>query len=152
MQVRNKTAGMCCLSVVTALSFFVLMPPATAQEGLRYKLESTSDGYVKLDTFNGSMTYCMQRDGEFTCKIIDGTQSTDEDEVSVLKQRIDALTKRIDALEQQKAPLKSSTLPSEEEFEQTMGMMERFMKRFMGMVKSFDEPEPAAPSAAPSRT
>jgi hypothetical protein len=41
-----------------------------------------------------------------------------------------------------------SKLPSDAEFEQSLGYMERFMRRFMDVAKSFDsEPEKPANGA-----
>ncbi len=152
MQIFNKVTGLHGLSVLAALTFFMGVPTAMAQEGARYKLETAADGYLKLDTFSGSMTYCSQQNSEFTCKVIEGTEAPDQDELRLLKDKVDALSKRLDALEQQNRTSKNSTLPTEEEFEQTMGMMERFMKRFMGIAKSFDDPETTPAQPAPDRT
>lgn len=152
MQLRRKITGLSSLSLVLAFTASAISLPVFAQDSARFKLETTPDGYVRLDTFSGAMTYCTQRDGEFTCNIIDNAPSAAADEINKLNQQIEVLTKRVEVLEQQKKISEKSALPSEEEFEQTMGMMERFLKRFFGIVKSFDEPEPTDTPSAPNRT
>ena len=45
---------------------------------------------------------------------------------------------------------RSEELPSEEEFEQTLGYMERFFRRFMGIVEEFDREEKTTQPVPPA--
>lgn len=66
--------------------------------------------------------------------------------------RIAALEARVAALEARLAELEAvppppaSGLPSDEEFERTLGFMETFMRRFMGLAREFER------TPAPNRT
>ena len=72
-------------------------------------------------------------------------------EIDRLSRRVEALEKRIAGLETGKP---QNALPTDEEFERTMGFMERFFRRFMGMMQDFQhEQKPGQPSTTtPDRT
>ena len=135
---------MLAAAALTVLS----VAPSAAQDVERYRLERTDDGYVRLDTTTGRTTLCQERSGQLVCKMA-------VEERSALEGQIDDLEARVDALEDRLATLeggggRSEELPSEEEFEQTLGYMERFFRRFMGLVDEFERedkttsPEPPA--------
>lgn len=118
-----------------------------AQEVERYRLERTDDGYVRLDTKTGRTTLCQERSGQLVCKMAVEERSAFESQIDDLEARVEALEDRLATLE---AGGRTEELPSEEEFEQTLGYMERFFRRFMGIVEEFDreektiQPEPPA--------
>lgn len=124
--------------------------PLAAQED-RYKLERTENGYVRLDTQTGRMSTCTEQGQQLVCRMATEDRDAYEADIGKLEQRVEALEKRLAGLE--KSGVKSD-LPSEEEFEQTLGYMERFFRRFMGIVtdldRTFREKEPAEPT--PDRT
>lgn len=109
---------------------------AAAQDSERYRLERTDGGYVRLDTATGSMALCQERRDQLVCRVAADERTVYEDRLDALQDRIDALEERTTALEA--APAPSAGLPSEDEFEQTMGYMERFFRRFMGIVTDLD--------------
>lgn len=121
--------------------------PSLAQEVERYQIERTGDGYVRLDTTTGRMTLCQERGGQLVCRMAVEERTAYEGQFDELQARIDALEGRITALESGRP---AAGLPSEEEFEQTLGYMERFFHRFLGIVQDLDrqygrgEPEPEA--------
>lgn len=57
--------------------------------------------------------------------------------IAALEARIAALEARISDLEKAPAPA-ASGLPTDEEFERTLGFMERFMRRFIGVAKELE--------------
>lgn len=109
-----------------------------AQEVERYRLERTDDGYVRLDTKTGRTTLCQERSGQLVCKMAVEERSAFESQIDDLEARVEALEDRLATLE---AGGRTEELPSEEEFEQTLGYMERFFRRFMGIVEEFDREE-----------
>lgn len=121
--------------------------PAFAQEVERYRLERDGDAYIRLDTETGRMALCREREGQLVCRMA-------AEEREAYDRQFDALHDRIKELEERVATLESGRpaagLPGEEEFEQTLGYMERFLRRFMGVVKDLErefggsEPEPEA--------
>ncbi|MBX9464043.1 MAG: hypothetical protein KL840_13980 [Aquamicrobium sp.] len=134
---------MLAAAALTVLS----VAPSAAQDVERYRLERTDDGYVRLDTTTGRTTLCQERSGQLICKMAVEERSAFEGQIDDLEARVEALEDRLATLEAGGRP---EELPSEEEFEQTLGYMERFFRRFMGLVDEFEredkttQPEPPA--------
>ena len=112
-----------------------LVQPAFAQDVERYQLERTPHGYVRLDTVTGKMSICQEQRGQLMCKVAVEERQAYDREVGSLEDRIVALEDRVAALE---GGTSAERLPSDEEFEQTMGYMEKFFRRFMGIVKDLE--------------
>lgn len=136
--------------IISASMLLVWAPsPIFAQQSERYQIERTEEGYVRLDTRTGRMSLCQERNNQLVCRY-----ATDESRAYV--DDIDTLRDRVEALEQRLAALEADAVPSEEEFEQGLNYMERFMRRFMGIIQDFDErfgssdDEPSIPE--PDRT
>jgi hypothetical protein len=110
------------------LPFLLLLAPAPAlaQEGDRYQLERTEDGYVRLDTRTGEMSSCREE--------------AVEEGADRLRADLEALERRVTALEESKG---SGGLPSDEELDRTLGFMEKFFRTFMGLAREWSEDEPA---------
>ncbi len=126
----------------------VFVLSADAQEAERYRLEKTEDGYVRMDTRTGEMSICEERNGgHLVCRTAADERSAFEDEIDRLNASLRALEDRVAALE--KAPA-ASGLPTEEEFDKTMGYMERFFRGFMDIVKDFEKDE--TPPVSPQKT
>jgi hypothetical protein len=125
---------------------------AHAQDSDRYRLERTESGFVRMDTQSGQMSFCTESSGELTCRsAAEGAAPVNDSQIEALNRRIEALERRIAALEGNPPGNGSNTLPSEEEFEQTMSFMERFLRRFMGIVKDLEGETPGE-EPAPNRT
>lgn len=127
--------------------------PALAAEAQRYQMEKTDKGYVRMDTQTGEMSICEERDNQLVCKLAADERSALQDEIGRLQGEVKAIEDRVVKLENSLTQRLESTLPSEEEFEKTMGYMERFFRSFMGMVKDFEKEEKAQqPEPAPNKT
>lgn len=137
-----RTAGLALLLLVTTA------PAAVAQE-TRFTLEKTSDGYVRMDGKTGELSTCTERTGQLVCRLAADERSAWQDEVDRLARRLDEVEKRLSALEA--APAAQNALPTEEQFEQSLSFMERFFRRFMGIVKDLEQ-EQATPDAPPQKT
>ncbi|MFC6488843.1 hypothetical protein [Nitratireductor sp. GCM10026969] len=127
-----------------ALAGLFLLTPGilAAQEagagGERYLLEKTDNGYLRMDARTGAMALCRERSGEFVCTPAADERRPDDPRIEALRERIAALEARVEALEGG-AGEETTGLPSEEEFERTLGLMERFFRRFMDVVRGFEE-------------
>lgn len=125
---------------LTAMLVPALCVGAGAQESERYRLEKTEQGYVRMDTRTGEMSVCEERGGQLVCRVAADERSALQDEIDRLNGAVTALEQRVTALE--KAPAVPG-LPTEEEFDKTLGYMERFFRGFMDIVKDFEKDEQA---------
>ena len=124
------------------LPFLLLLAPAPAlaQEGDRYQLERTEDGYVRLDTRTGEMSSCREEEGQLVCRPAADEREAVEEGADRLRADLEALERRVTALEESKG---SGGLPSDEELDRTLGFMEKFFRTFMGLAREWSEDEPA---------
>lgn len=112
----------------------VLIPAPGFSEGAvpgRYQLKEMDGGVVRLDTATGDLAFCKDKDGTPDCAALKDVSS---------KEEIDALKARITRLESQMADLKPgpAKLPSDEEVDRSLSIMQKFMRSFFGMVEEFD--------------
>ena len=122
--------------LLAPIALLVMMPfSASAQDVERYRLERTEDGYVRLDTVTGKMSICVEQGGQLVCKASVEERAAYESQYDELSARIAALEARIGAIEAGGA---AGALPSDEEFEQTLGYMEKFLRRFMGIAQDLE--------------
>lgn len=118
----------------SSLAFvFLAASPSEAQEE-RYQLERTENGYVRMDTRTGAMTLCREQGSDLVCR--PASEGNEQTKLDTLRDRIEALEGRVEALEGGE-----TTVPLEEEFEQSLNMMERFFRRFIDIVRGLEEEE-----------
>ncbi|PWL19208.1 hypothetical protein DKP76_01180 [Falsochrobactrum shanghaiense] len=140
------------LAAISLLGTGLAPGSAQAQETGRYRLEKTQTGYVRLDTRTGALSVCTEQQAQLVCKMATEDREAYENDISDLQDRVKQLENKVAALEKAGAPA-ASALPSEDEFEKSMSYMERFMRRFMDIARSFDrEAEEPQPDPAPGRT
>ncbi len=144
------------LKAIVAPAVFVSFAAVAAQaaDTERYRLEKSEGGYVRMDTQTGEMSICEERTGQLVCKLAADERRAYQDQADRLQSELKALEDRVAAIE--KSPLinPKSVLPTDEEFEKTMGYMERFMRRFMGIAKDLDQDNktPGVEPSDPSKT
>ncbi|WP_295808822.1 hypothetical protein [uncultured Nitratireductor sp.] len=140
------------IAATGALIILSMTVNVTAQEAERFQLERTEQGYVRMDTETGAMSICHERSDQLVCAPAADERTAYEEDIAALQDKVEALESRIDALESTSSET-ASELPSDEEFEQTLGLMERFFRRFMGIVRDFEEEKTNSPEEpAPDRT
>ena len=121
------------------LIFVAALAAGSAQaegEG-RYRMEKTETGFIRLDTLSGDVSLCREQDGQIVCRMA-------ADERAAFEKELDLLTKRVEALEKGGATALTDAkpaLPTDEEIDRTMTIMEKMMQRFMGIVKNLEEGE-----------
>ncbi len=133
------------LSALTGLALVWGMNPSPAQDMQRYSMEKTETGIIRLDRQTGEFALCKEQAGKIECAETKPAQLSNDERTLLLEKQVADLTARITRLE--KSGVANNSLPSEEEFEKGLGYMERFMRSFMGVAKSLDEPAPV-----PNRT
>lgn len=125
----------CSLPVIVAAT--LLAGSAHAEGEGRYRMEKTEGGFVRLDTTTGEVSLCREQDGQIICRMA-------ADERAAFEKELDLLTKRVEALEKGGATALSDAkpaLPTDEEIDRTMSIMEKMMQRFMGIVKNLEDGE-----------
>jgi hypothetical protein len=135
---RAGLAGIAAL-IFSAGAAMAQTPPAPPDDN-RYRLEKTQTGFVRLDQQTGAVSFCREEAGGLTCRMA-------ADERTAFEQELDMLTKRVEALEKSSAgPAgRPAGPPSEAEIEQSLSIMERFMRRFMGLIEEFREEDRPSP-------
>lgn len=94
----------------------------------RYQLERTQNGFIRLDRQTGSVSFCREEAGGPTCRLAADERAAFDQELDMLGQRVEALEKRLDGTSE------TSRLPSDAEVEETLSIMERFMRRFLSII------------------
>ncbi|KXF78670.1 hypothetical protein ATN84_02480 [Paramesorhizobium deserti] len=145
------TALKSCLPMMALAALLVGPDVANSQEAGRYTMEKTDKGYVRLDTRTGDVSVCAEQSGQMVCKMAADDRRAYEDDLASLNERVKKLEEQVAAYGKL-PPVVRDTLPSEEEFEKTMSYMERFFRRFMDIVKSFDGGSDGANDPVPDRT
>ncbi|MCD2174598.1 hypothetical protein [Rhizobium sp. C4] len=131
--------------LITLTPLFALADDAPAG---RYQLQPVEGGVVRLDTATGEMTLCKSDAGKLTCAAAAATPAASAPAAS----DIAALKARVDALERQVASgSKGADLPTDAEVDRSLSIMEKFMRRFMGIAKDLDQ-ENHGGSALPQKT
>lgn len=140
-----------CLTTLSIIAAVSTPAAAWAQQPARYVMERTETGIARLDTQTGVIDLCQEKDGGMVCRIAADERAAFERELDVLTKRIESLEKGVSVDGNAAKP----RLPTDEEIDQTMGIMERMMRSFMGIVKEFEgsggEPAPQ-PGAEPQKT
>ena len=124
---------------------------ATAQEAAtdRYTLEKSESGFVRLDRQSGAVTLCTEADGTLTCRMAADERAAYDEDRARLEKRVEALEKQI----ADGTAARSGELPSDAEIDRSIGIMERFMRAFFGLVQEFQgEEQETQQGAVPDRT
>lgn len=116
----------------------------------RFRLERSGDAFVRLDTRTGAMTLCREQDGALVCRMAADERAAYEEDLGRLEKRVAALEEAV-AAGQPLAGRQREELPSDEEVERSIGIMERFMRSFFGLVEEFKSKEEKT-GPAPDRT
>jgi tetrahydromethanopterin S-methyltransferase subunit B len=138
--------------VVPAVLACLTAASAQAEDAGRYRLEKSADGYVRMDTQTGAMSKCQEQNGQLVCRMAADERTAFQDQVDDLQESVKALDARVARLENSLSARVESKLPSEEEFNRTMGYMERFVRGFMGIVKDMNKDEADAAKPLPQKT
>src|SRR5262245_34721503 len=129
------------LSGILASAFLVSALPlaAVAQDTDRYTLERSGNGYIRMDRKTGDMSICEEHSGQLVCRLAADERAAFQDEVDRLQDRLSGLEKRVVELETTSRPKTEKALPTEEDLERSLGYMERFVRRFMDIVRDLDK-------------
>lgn len=125
----------------------------------RYQVERDGDGFVRLDTETGTLTYCEKADEVWRCEaVVDGHSDADGRMLS-LQRRLAELDAEIAALGERLATIEGdggaaappassadqerlSREEEEKEFDEALSFAERMMQRFFDMIRDLKDEVP----------
>lgn len=105
-------------------------PPPPPNDNWRFKMQKVDGGFLRLDAQTGQVSFCREKDSNWTCETVADDRAALEAEIKRLNDRIAVLEK------QQHDPVNRFRTPSDQEIEQVMGFFEKMMKRFRGVVEN----------------
>ena len=122
---------------------------ASANEG-RFIMERAEDGFVRLDTQTGEMSLCKLQDQQIVCRFAADERRAFEEEITLLEERVDLLEETFAT----DGRTLDNGLPTEDEIDRTMGIIENMMRRFLGVIEEFEgkKPEEQAGKPLPDKT
>lgn len=133
--------------MLAAMALLAMTATAAHAQTARFALEKTEDGFVRMDTETGQMSVCSLTNDQLVCKMAADERTAFDADIAALEDRVALLEQR---LGEGAATAPEGDLPNEQEFEQTLDYMERFMNRFLGIVEGFSDGDTQEP--APDRT
>jgi len=133
---KEMAIGLAAMLVPAAL---LLSTPALSAEpdAARFQLERSGDHFIRLDRRTGAMSICQDQGGNLVCRMAADERAAYDDE-------LDRLSDRVTKLEKTVASSDGSKLPSDADVDRTLGIMQKFMRGFMGMAKEFQNEQPDA--------
>jgi hypothetical protein len=117
----------------------LLATSAAGQEtGSRFTLSPIQDGFLKLDSTSGVVSECKRDAAGYTCRLVPDERKALQGEVDRLTRENRELRDRL-ALGDTPAPgpeaRPRSPMPPDEEVDRALGMMEKFIRRFMTILR-----------------
>lgn len=130
------------IGIAALLGIAVVTAQVQAQENGRYQLERSEDGFVRLDTVTGQVSFCTEERGRLACE-------NAEDDSNDLRQALATVTEDRDRLRAENDELRTrledfdgyemDELPSEEEMEEVASWVERMLVLMMRTVRNAEE-------------
>lgn len=124
---------------LVSISVFLYALPVSAD---RFTFERSGEGFVRLDTQSGDISVCSESHGQMVCKLATDEEAFFRTEIEALQNKLEKLAARVEDLE--KHASQDPNIPTDEEFERSLGFMETFLRRFFGIVREFEGNEPDA--------
>ncbi|MEF0941948.1 hypothetical protein [Rhizobium sp. BR 362] len=131
---KEMVSGLAALILPAAL-LLSTQAQAAEPDPARFQLERSGDHFVRLDKQTGAMSICEDQNGNLVCRMA-------ADERAAYENELDRLADRVSKLEKTVAASGGSNLPSDADIDRTLGIMQRFMRGFMGMAKELQKEAP----------
>jgi len=132
------SCGLACAALALATPATAESQAPAASEPGRYAMTPTEGGFLRLDTESGAVSFCTIKDGQSLCRASADEKAALAAEISRLRRENAELRSALSGAGTL-PPKSGAGLPSEEEFERTLSMTERFLRR---MMKVFREEAP----------
>jgi len=124
-------------SLALAVAMVLLSFPATGQAGGDRRIIPTEDGFMEIDTHSGAVTQCQRAPDGYRCAPAKSDPSALQAEIDRLRQENAELRGQL----AQRAPglrpdqRTKPQLPTDQEIDRALDVMERFLRRFMGILR-----------------
>jgi hypothetical protein len=122
------------IPLVTAfVGGLLALGPAIAQDRMDYRRIPTDDGFLEVEAATGAVRECKRTVDGYRCAAPkpDKLQS----EVERLTRENDELRRRVGPGTGGTNPRTPGTVPSDEDVDRALGVMERFLRRFMSILR-----------------
>jgi hypothetical protein len=115
------------------LAGLLAVGPAMAQDRTDYRRIPTDDGFLEVETSTGAVRECKRTVDGYRC----AAPSSDklQSEVERLARENDELRRRLGLGTGGISPRTPSSVPSDEDVDRALGVMERFIRRFMNILR-----------------
>ena len=96
--------------------------------------EAAGSGFVRLDTHTGEMSICKLSDGQLICRMAADERRALEDQIDLLEEKL----ARLAGPSNERSDTHYKNLPSDDEIDQSFGVMEKLMRRFFDLVEDLE--------------
>ena len=114
-------------------------PPASG----RYTMAPVDGGFLRMDTDTGAVSLCAKKAAAWNCETV-------PDDYKAMQQENEALKRELSELRREGGPTAKAErkleLPSEEEIDKAISQVEKYMRKFKGLIEKYQGPD------APGRT
>ena len=114
----------------------------------RFAMTPVEGGFLRMDTDTGTVSLCAKKPAGWTCETV-------ADDYKALQKDADRLTKENEALKRELAELRKDApsgvpqgkddrkieLPSEEDVDKAIGQVEKYLKKFRGLIEKYQSPD-----------
>jgi hypothetical protein len=133
----------------------------------RFSITPTEDGYLKLDGRTGVVSQCRRENGEFACTLVPDERQALQEEIDRLALEVTDLRGQLAArgmtepgmtqpgpgigdlpadepprVDTPPTPGPRADLPDDREIDRALDLMERFMRRFMNIIREEETQRP----------
>jgi hypothetical protein len=127
-----------CLAATAVL--LAVGGPARAQDAPgRYSMSPTPEGFLKLDSRTGVVSDCRKTGDAYQCRLVPDEREALQGEVDRLTRENGELRDRLAKSGEPAVPgpqaRDAPKVPSDEEVDRALGMMEKFIRRFMAIIR-----------------
>ena len=150
-QVSTPHAGVSSAPAITIADAEVIASGGPAGNG-RFAMTPVDGGFLRMDTDTGTVSLCAKKPAGWTCETV-------ADDYKALQKDADRLAKENDALKREMAELRKEganggpqakverkiELPTEEEVDKALGQVDKYLKKFKGLIEKYQNPEAPAP-------
>jgi hypothetical protein len=101
----------------------------------RYAMKDVEGGLIRLDTQTGTVSHCSKKVTDWVCEAVADERKAYQDEITRLTKENEDLRKKMAS----DAEARKKGFPGDQEFEQAMNFVEKFMRRFFEFAKSMKD-------------